>query len=335
MAMGAGLAGAFVLLLGVGLMTAVGASVLHGIQERSAANAQSVSVETVSGIVEVLGADGKWTAVGKEATISANFYVRTGDNSEAKITFANGYVASLGPNSEVSLSELARNTAGAAITGTVTITPTATMTPTVTPTPTATMTPTLPGFVTVCHKPGTPAEKTLTLPAPALGGHLGHGDILGPCAGATPTVTPTLTVTPTITPTLTITPTPTVTPTETVTPTGTAIAMVTICHKPGTPAEKTLTLPEPALGGHLGHGDILGPCPEDTPAPPPPPGPTATPVPPPPGGGNGGNGGGNGNGGGQVTICHKPGTPAQRTMTVPQSALQAHLNHGDTLGACS
>ncbi|MCB8990693.1 MAG: FecR domain-containing protein, partial [Ardenticatenaceae bacterium] len=36
---------------------------------------------------------------------------------------------------------------------------------------------------------------------------------------------------------------------------------VTICHKPGTPAEKTMTLPQSALDGHLGHGDTLGPCP--------------------------------------------------------------------------
>jgi hypothetical protein len=33
-----------------------------------------------------------------------------------------------------------------------------------------------------------------------------------------------------------------------------------ICHKPGTPAEKTLYLPESALRGHLGHGDTLGEC---------------------------------------------------------------------------
>ena len=36
---------------------------------------------------------------------------------------------------------------------------------------------------------------------------------------------------------------------------------VTICHKPGTPAEKTLTIPLSALDGHLGHGDTVGPCP--------------------------------------------------------------------------
>ena len=42
-------------------------------------------------------------------------------------------------------------------------------------------------------------------------------------------------------------------------------------------------------------------------------------------------GGGNG---GKVTICHKPGTPAEKTMTVPQSALKGHLGCGDTLGPC-
>jgi hypothetical protein len=37
---------------------------------------------------------------------------------------------------------------------------------------------------------------------------------------------------------------------------------------------------------------------------------------------------------GDVTICHKPGTPAEQTKRVPRSALQAHLGHGDTLGPC-
>lgn len=35
-----------------------------------------------------------------------------------------------------------------------------------------------------------------------------------------------------------------------------------------------------------------------------------------------------------VIICHKPGTPAEKTMTVPQPAVQGHLNHGDYLGEC-
>ncbi len=40
------------------------------------------------------------------------------------------------------------------------------------------------------------------------------------------------------------------------------------------------------------------------------------------------------NPGDNVTICHKPGRN-QHTLTVAQSALQEHLNHGDALGACS
>jgi hypothetical protein len=35
-----------------------------------------------------------------------------------------------------------------------------------------------------------------------------------------------------------------------------------------------------------------------------------------------------------VTICHKPGTPAEQTKRVPESALKAHLGHGDYLGPC-
>lgn len=35
---------------------------------------------------------------------------------------------------------------------------------------------------------------------------------------------------------------------------------VTICHKPGTPEQKTMTLPTPAANAHQGHGDTLGPC---------------------------------------------------------------------------
>jgi hypothetical protein len=36
--------------------------------------------------------------------------------------------------------------------------------------------------------------------------------------------------------------------------------LVTICHKPGTRAQKTLVIPVQALEGHLGHGDTIGPC---------------------------------------------------------------------------
>lgn len=36
----------------------------------------------------------------------------------------------------------------------------------------------------------------------------------------------------------------------------------------------------------------------------------------------------------KITICHKPGTSSERTMEVPAAALEAHLAHGDTTGAC-
>ena len=35
--------------------------------------------------------------------------------------------------------------------------------------------------VTLCHKPGTPDEATLSVGAPAVPAHLAHGDRLGPC----------------------------------------------------------------------------------------------------------------------------------------------------------
>lgn len=35
---------------------------------------------------------------------------------------------------------------------------------------------------------------------------------------------------------------------------------IAICHKPGTPAEKTLRIPIKGLDGHLSHGDLIGPC---------------------------------------------------------------------------
>ena len=39
-------------------------------------------------------------------------------------------------------------------------------------------------------------------------------------------------------------------------------------------------------------------------------------------------------GGDKVTICHKPNSKNPRTITISRSALQAHLDHGDTIGPC-
>ena len=37
----------------------------------------------------------------------------------------------------------------------------------------------------------------------------------------------------------------------------------------------------------------------------------------------------------KVTICHKPGTPAEKTLVIPHEAWEkGHNNHGDTLGPC-
>ncbi len=35
--------------------------------------------------------------------------------------------------------------------------------------------------ITLCYKPGTPTEKTISVSANALVGHLAHGDLEGPC----------------------------------------------------------------------------------------------------------------------------------------------------------
>lgn len=37
---------------------------------------------------------------------------------------------------------------------------------------------------------------------------------------------------------------------------------------------------------------------------------------------------------GKVHVCHKPGTPAEHTLTISSAALGAHLDHGDYEGKC-
>src|SRR5918997_511586 len=79
--------------------------------------------------------------------------------------------------------------------------------------------------VTICHKPGTPAEKTMDVPVSALRGHLGHGDTLGEC-GETTTTTTTSTTT-TAAPTTTST-------TTTAAPTTTSTTTTSSCLPNGT-----------------------------------------------------------------------------------------------------
>lgn len=240
------------------------------------AGVETATVEVMQGLVEVRSSGGKWVPVSKIAPVEAGQRIRTGKTASARLTFPDGRSISLGPNRDVSFdwpnAESQSIGPSAQVTATVTMTPTATATPTVTMTPTLTATPT-------------------------------------PTMTATPTAT--------VTPTATMTPTPTMTPGR--------VDPVTICHKPGTPAEKTLTLPSvAAMGGHMNHGDTMGACSAAATATPVPPGPgepTATPPAP--------------NGNGRVTVCHKPGTPAQQTKSIPASALNDHLGHGDTMGSCS
>jgi len=36
----------------------------------------------------------------------------------------------------------------------------------------------------------------------------------------------------------------------------------------------------------------------------------------------------------KVTLCHKPGTPAEQTISISVNTLDAHLAHGDFVGTC-
>jgi hypothetical protein len=96
--------------------------------------------------------------------------------------------------------------------------------------------------VIICHKPGTPAEKTKEVPQSAVDGHLRHGDRLGPCETTTTTTTETPTTSTTETPTTTTTETPTTTTTETPTTTTTETPTTTTTETPTT-TTTTMCLP--------------------------------------------------------------------------------------------
>src|SRR5919112_2896260 len=94
---------------------------------------------------------------------------------------------------------------------------------------------------------------------------------------------------------------------------------VTLCHK----GNKTLTVGTPALSAHQRHGDYPGACQADDAGPEPSGearGPEAAKT----------SGGGGSRVQDKVTLCHKD----KNTLTVGAPAQEAHLRHGDILGAC-
>ena len=92
---------------------------------------------------------------------------------------------------------------------------------------------------------------------------------------------------------------------------------VTLCHK----GNKTLTVGAPALDAHQRHGDYPGACQADG-AGPEPSGEARGPEAAKSRDGSGGQD--------KVTLCHKD----KNTLTVGAPAQEAHLRHGDILGAC-
>jgi len=92
----------------------------------------------------------------------------------------------------------------------------------------------------------------------------------------------------------------------------------TLCHK----GNKTLTVGAPALTAHLRHGDYPGACQADGAGPEPSGGARGPEAAKSRGGGSGGQD--------KVTLCHKD----KNTLTVGVPAKEAHLRHGDILGAC-
>jgi hypothetical protein len=157
--------------------------------------------------------------------------------------------------------------------------------------------------VTLCHvPPGNPdAAHTVTVGAPAVPVHLSHGDAEGACA-------------------------------EEEEPEGDAgeeapgdedsEAKVLVCHvPPGNPEHPvTIEVGAAAVPAHLGHGDTEGACAGDQ---------------APEGSEEGEEG--EEDAATKVVVCHvPPGNPENPvTIEVGESAVPAHLAHGDTEGTCA
>jgi len=99
----------------------------------------------------------------------------------------------------------------------------------------------------------------------------------------------------------------------------------TICHREsGAKNAYRIDINDSERASHLAHGDYEGECDYET-------------VHDDDDGDHDGDHEGDDDGGGKVTLCHRPpgNTANAHTISVGASAQTAHLNHGDTLGACN
>ena len=156
--------------------------------------------------------------------------------------------------------------------------------------------------VTLCHvPPGNPDNAhTVDVGAPSVPAHLAHGDTEGACADDTEED-------------------PEDDPEE---DPESDEAKVLVCHAPpGNPDNAvTIEVGESSVPAHLAHGDTEGACEGDEPGEE----------------GEGEEGEATGDEEAKVLVCHVPaGNPENaHTIEVGESAVPAHLAHGDTEGEC-
>lgn len=161
--------------------------------------------------------------------------------------------------------------------------------------------------VTLCHvPPGNPgAAHTVDVGAPSVPAHLAHGDSEGACADETGED-------------------PEEDPEDPQEDSEDGEAKALVCHAPpGNPDNGvTIEVGESALPAHLAHGDTEGACGGDEPGDLPE--------------GEEGEEDPDGEGEAKVLVCHVPaGNPDNaHTIEVDESAVPAHLAHGDTEGEC-
>jgi prepilin-type N-terminal cleavage/methylation domain-containing protein len=102
---------------------------------------------------------------------------------------------------------------------------------------------------------------------------------------------------------------------------------LTICHKPGTANQRTMTIVDSAWPAHHDHGDTLGSCDGSVSS--------SSSSSRAASSSSSVVSSGSSSTSGTITICHKPGTYDQHTLTTADNAWNGHQKHGDTMGACS